>query len=863
MVKRVLSLALGMFLIGSFLVSLICFVCITGYAKAETHYVNPGESIQTAIDNAQSGDTVIVNSGTYFENITITKQIKLEGESASATIINGGGVAFGIQIYQTDSVIIKALTLKNSNTAISIFSSNDTKIEGVVIKECGTGIDANNDIGLRIRECEFTGYGIGTAINAFQIDDLKVENNTVEVFLNGMSLRHSDDSYVYGNSVVSNLDNGIIMEHFSGGILKNNYIANHDTNGIKINHGDGIEISDNIIFNITNKGLFVSWSNFKVTSISIEDSGYGVYFMDISNGEILNSSISNSNIADLYVSLDDLELTNTTFDHSKVIIAKQDAILSVKNYLDIIVVDSQEKPIEGAGVQVKKNQELIYDSVSGSDEDTNEHGTIGFIPVTWGIYQYDSSSNYSLSKNVIGAEVIYNSFQVPFQGADPDEIDMSESRKALFIVDIIAPQISDVSSKGNVSQTLNTLDRGQDDSLGISFSADEPGGYIITIDSDKDGEFNESMDAVISGSSILGPQTIYWDGSNQSGLLKDGFYKMEIKVYDEFNNWILQPHDLITIIIVNSDLDGDGRLDINDDLPDDPTQWFDNDGDGYGDNPKGDNADLFPQDPTQWFDSDGDGHGDNPEGTNYDGDGFGDNISGEDGDAFPEDETQWLDSDSDGWGDNQSGNKPDLFPDNILEWVDSDGDGRGDNGDAFPEDSNEWKDSDSDGMGDNSDFLPTVNNWLLFLIIGITVVIVLAGLYVFKRQKISERPFDPGVSSQPQAEPAQTQAVAAKPTAKPSQEKKKDSVAKPKPSKGATPKKKVPGIKKEAPRAKPVKPEPGKEAPLAKPVSQKEPGEVPMVGVAKPSSDTPPPPPPPPPEEDAPLPKKKEEKKED
>ena len=91
-------MALGMFLIGSFLVSLICFVCITGYAKAETHYVNPGESIQTAIDNAQSGDTVIVNSGTYFENITITKQIKLEGESASATIINGGGVAFGIQI---------------------------------------------------------------------------------------------------------------------------------------------------------------------------------------------------------------------------------------------------------------------------------------------------------------------------------------------------------------------------------------------------------------------------------------------------------------------------------------------------------------------------------------------------------------------------------------------------------------------------------------------------------------------------------------------------------------------------------------------------------------------------------------------
>ena len=47
-------------------------------------------------------------------------------------------------------------------------------------------------------------------------------------------------------------------------------------------------------------------------------------------------------------------------------------------------------------------------------------------------------------------------------------------------------------------------------------------------------------------------------------------------------------------------------------------QCGDRDGDGYGDNPSGENGDWFPDDPTQWWDEDGDGFGDNPDGNNYD-----------------------------------------------------------------------------------------------------------------------------------------------------------------------------------------------------------------------------------------------------
>ena len=173
-----------------------------------------------------------------------------------------------------------------------------------------------------------------------------------------------------------------------------------------------------------------------------------------------------------------------------------------------------------------------------------------------------------------------------------------------------------------------------------------------------------------------------------------------------------------------ADQDGDGYGDnptgnMSDAFPSDGTQWADQDGDGYGDNLSGTYGDAFPTDSTQWSDSDGDGYGDNPSGSNpdlwpsdatqwadTDGDGYGDNSTGTNGDQFPTDSTQWADQDGDGYGDNPSGTDPDAFPTDATQWADTDGDGYGDNptgtnGDAFPADSTQWADQDGDGFGDN------------------------------------------------------------------------------------------------------------------------------------------------------------------
>jgi hypothetical protein len=63
-------------------------------ALATTYYVNPGQSIQTAIDSASYFDTVEVTAGTYTENITLKSGVALVGAGAASTTIdpNGGTV---------------------------------------------------------------------------------------------------------------------------------------------------------------------------------------------------------------------------------------------------------------------------------------------------------------------------------------------------------------------------------------------------------------------------------------------------------------------------------------------------------------------------------------------------------------------------------------------------------------------------------------------------------------------------------------------------------------------------------------------------------------------------------------------------
>ncbi|MEC7168549.1 MAG: thrombospondin type 3 repeat-containing protein [Candidatus Thermoplasmatota archaeon] len=129
------------------------------------------------------------------------------------------------------------------------------------------------------------------------------------------------------------------------------------------------------------------------------------------------------------------------------------------------------------------------------------------------------------------------------------------------------------------------------------------------------------------------------------------------------------------------DSDGDGWWDVQDAFPGEASQWSDVDGDGYGDNSSGANADACPNrggnstiDRLGCIDSDGDGYSDAELSWTIE--------DGADDPMFRLEPTQWKDSDRDGFGDELDGFEGDQCPDvagtsrlDRFGCPDSDGDG--------------------------------------------------------------------------------------------------------------------------------------------------------------------------------------------
>jgi alpha-tubulin suppressor-like RCC1 family protein len=267
--------------------------------------------------------------------------------------------------------------------------------------------------------------------------------------------------------------------------------------------------------------------------------------------------------------------------------------------------------------------------------------------------------------------------------------------------------------------------------LPIGFTLDPNDGSLTA---DGNSTFGVSTHTI---SAIAGPYTASEEITIAVIRDTDGDGTPDTEDYDDDNDGHLDALDTCPLEAGTSamggytgcpDSDGDGMADIADPFDDDPTQWKDTDGDGYGDEENGTDPDIWPFDPSQWFDSDGDDYGDNEFGTQGDScpsewgnstqdrfgciDTDGDRWSDE-GDAFYLIPSQWVDRDGDGWGDNQTlgAERIDEFPSDGTQWNDTDGDGHGDNkygsqGDHFADDPERWEDTDSDGVANQDDDFP-------------------------------------------------------------------------------------------------------------------------------------------------------------
>ena len=229
-------------------------------------------SIQAAVTDANSGDTILVRNGVYAGGIVIDKAISLKGEDTRNTIINGGVVMTGITL-KTSSGSINAISSKaekqlmvNSSvlkpnvyeanfippkTTGLLINSSDVTISGLTVKGGDNGIVAYGD---RIKVTSIKSgihvigsYGTITdnigGVNCGGSFNLIARNNGTAINIDGSSNTVSDN-YVSGN--IASGGGWLVQVNGNSNTIANNTVINGQI-GIHIENGSDNLVTENCV----------------------------------------------------------------------------------------------------------------------------------------------------------------------------------------------------------------------------------------------------------------------------------------------------------------------------------------------------------------------------------------------------------------------------------------------------------------------------------------------------------------------------------------------------------------------------------------------------------------------------------------
>ena len=114
---------------------------------ASIYHVYQGESIQAAVDQSNSGDTLLIHNGVYHEHLTLKEGVSLKGESAAGAVITGDALLGSDVIEAQGRNTIENLTLTGGG-AYSGFPASAIKVTGGDVSIRNNRIQGNLDYGI-------------------------------------------------------------------------------------------------------------------------------------------------------------------------------------------------------------------------------------------------------------------------------------------------------------------------------------------------------------------------------------------------------------------------------------------------------------------------------------------------------------------------------------------------------------------------------------------------------------------------------------------------------------------------------------------------------------------------------------------
>jgi len=260
-------------------------------------------TIQGAVNAANSGDTVYVRAGTYYEHVTIDKSISLIGEDKYNTIIDGNNDGIVVTVT-AHNVKITGFTAQNSGSYSGIYvGSSGNNISCNIITDNRDGIylysSFNNTISGNNIVANFDN-GIRFYISS---NNSIYENNITNNEQDGMSLLGTADNLcrnniISRNNIMANNDGSIRVRHSSNNVISENNITDIGWVGIVLAYSSENNISGNNVRGINNNycGIQLYYSSYDIISgNNITNNGHGIHLYFSSYNIISGNNITTNN----------------------------------------------------------------------------------------------------------------------------------------------------------------------------------------------------------------------------------------------------------------------------------------------------------------------------------------------------------------------------------------------------------------------------------------------------------------------------------------------------------------------------------------------------------------------------------------
>ena len=276
-------------------------------------------SIQDAVNNANDGDTILVYTGTYTENVDVKKRLIIKSDSGNPddTIVQAADPDDHVFHVTADNVIISGFRVTGAN-------NYGIRLEGV--EECAIINNIASD----------NRYGIG-------IED-------------------SDHNDLNNNTANANEWNGIILRHSRYNTLNNNNVSKNRV-GIYVHSSQYNELSNN---NASNNSVGIEQAlsdNNKLKGNIASKNRCGIFLYKCNKNEITGNTLNSNSDCGVYLRYsDDNDLSNNTVCSSRLGIHLVD--YSRNNTLKDNFLSNNSEGIKAAG---NSDNQIYNNEVSDGD----------------------------------------------------------------------------------------------------------------------------------------------------------------------------------------------------------------------------------------------------------------------------------------------------------------------------------------------------------------------------------------------------------------------------------------------------------------------------------------------------------------